>query len=158
MEIFLKEEINARGTLTEDKGHTLLLLLLEPLQAWWGCPFGWRWCLQHQCCLGAGKELRGELCSAAWLSPEETAVGWVQREGWQDRTRSCEGLMSSSWVSCWLTAAGSLKGFCSGLGVCWTWVPTSTRSHCRRFDQTDFLGVSAQGKAERQGGWENVLG
>lgn len=118
----LLKELNAEGALTADKRHTFLLLLLEPLQAWWSCLFGWRWHLRHWCCLGAGKEPRASALPAERALFSSVAFSCcrlpVQREGWQDRTRSCEGRWAAlgSWVWCWLTPAGSLKGFCWGLG------------------------------------------
>lgn len=163
MGAFLKEELNAKGTLTEDKRHIFLLLLLEPLQAWWGCSFGWRWRLQRWCCLGAGKEPRGSALPAEGALFSSVAFSWG--DCWpKERTgRTGPGAVKadeqfSSWVSCWLTTAGIFKRFCWGLAVCWASVIESTHSHCYRFGWADFVGVSAQGKAESQGGWENVLG
>lgn len=40
MGTFLKEKLNAKGALREDKRHIFLFLLLEPLQAWRGCLLG----------------------------------------------------------------------------------------------------------------------
>lgn len=105
MGTFLKEELNAKGTLTEDKRHMFLLLLLEPPQAWWGCLFEWRWrLLQHQCCLGAGKEPKGSTLPAEGALLSSMAFSWGiycrlrAKGGLAGQDQELWRLVSSSWL------------------------------------------------------------
>lgn len=96
--------------------------------------FGWRWCMQHQCCLGAGEGQGGSaLCSEpyspALISPEEAAVGCLLH-GRAGRT----GLWAVKEADEQFQLVSVLLAYLSmyfqrGLRICLTSVIKSSSSH-----------------------------